>query len=124
MRRLASALVGLALLGGTVLGTAAPSSAAASDCPNGYFCAWINSGFNAGRYQSPNFSASWSGLAINHNDSSWNNRFNAVRDVRVQDGSTLTICMLHAQHGQSQVGFNTGANDRGTNHVAPSSGHC
>ncbi|MFI8322766.1 FG-GAP-like repeat-containing protein [Streptomyces sp. NPDC085529] len=40
MRRGLASLLGITLLGGLGVATAAPAQAAASDCPKGYFCAW------------------------------------------------------------------------------------
>ncbi|NML50159.1 ATP/GTP-binding protein [Streptomyces sp. R302] len=40
MKRGLASLLGMTLLGGLAVATAAPAQAAVSDCPKGYFCAW------------------------------------------------------------------------------------
>ncbi|MEU8953684.1 peptidase inhibitor family I36 protein [Streptomyces sp. NPDC048518] len=118
MKRLTVLLATAVLSTAAVLATAAASQAA--DCRRGYFCVWTHANFDGMKIEHSGDDRWWEGDMSNQ-DSSWANHGVSgpgVKDhVKVYDGRELTgrvtLCLAPGQ----EVGYNGGANDKGSSHT-------
>ncbi|BBC35367.1 hypothetical protein SGFS_066610 [Streptomyces graminofaciens] len=118
MKRLIALLGAGLLTAGAVLVTSV--NAQAAECRSGYFCVWTHANFDGMKIDHSGDDRWWEGNMSNQ-DSSWANHGTSgpgVPDhVKVYDGRELlgavTICLAPGQ----EVGYNAGANDRGSSHT-------
>lgn len=118
MKRLTVLLATAVISTAAVLANAAASQAA--DCRRGYFCVWTNANFDGMKIEHSGDDRWWEGDMSNQ-DSSWANHGVSgpgVKDhVKIYDGRELTgrvtLCLAPGQ----EVGYNAGANDRGSAHT-------
>ncbi|WLQ37600.1 peptidase inhibitor family I36 protein [Streptomyces castrisilvae] len=118
MKRLLTLLAALVVSVTGLLATSA--SAEAASCRSGYFCVWTDANFNGMKIEHSGDDHWWEGDMSNQ-DSSWANHGVSgpgVPDhVKIYDGRELTggvtLCLAPGQ----EVGYNAGANDRGSSHT-------
>ncbi|MEV7439942.1 peptidase inhibitor family I36 protein [Streptomyces sp. NPDC091204] len=88
-RNLAAIAGGVALTGGLLVGGAGTASAAASDCPSGYFCVWSGSNYTGQRQQVAGTNASLTQYAVFQNFKSWYNH-GASCDFKAYSGTNYS----------------------------------
>ncbi|MET7617950.1 peptidase inhibitor family I36 protein [Streptomyces sp. NPDC005408] len=118
MNRFTTLLAATLISAGAVLATSAAAQAA--PCRSGYFCVWTDANFEGMKIEHSGDDHWWEGDMFRH-DSSWANHGISGRSVpdhvKVYEGRELlgavTLCLAPGQ----EVGYDSGANDRGGSHT-------
>ncbi|MFJ8014935.1 peptidase inhibitor family I36 protein [Streptomyces sp. NPDC096339] len=118
MKRFTTLLATVVVSVSAILATSAAAEAA--DCRSGYFCVWTDANFDGLKIEHSGDDRWWEG-DMSDLDSSWANHGvsgpGVADHVKVYDGRELigdvTLCLAPGQ----EVGYDAGANDRGSSHT-------